>query len=240
MAPSKTWRSRPDMKGPAAARFRAGIVIRARFVEDLIAEQAGHGVGQYVVLGAGLDTFAQRNPKLASRLQLFEVDRPGPQDWKKQRLIELGYGIPAWLHFVPVDFEMGEAWLDQLLAAGFDPAKPSVIASTGVSMYLTRQAISATMQQVATLAPGSTFAMTFLLPPEPAKASKASSMRKKGRSGRMPFISFFTPREMLALARKAGFRDVRHLSGTALTHRYFPSRTDLPPSSAEEMLIATT
>jgi methyltransferase (TIGR00027 family) len=228
------------MKGQAATRYRAGVVIRARFVEDLVAEQSDRDVVQYVILGAGLDTFAQRKPELASRLQIFEVDRSIPQAWKKQRLVELGYHIPTWLHFVPVDFEIGDSWLDQLVAAGFNPARPTVIASTGVSMYLTKEAILSTLQQVATLAPGSTFAMTFLLSPETAEPSEHGKA-SKSRSSRKPFISFFTSQEMLNLAREAGFREVQHLSGITLTKRYFPHRMDsLPPSSAEEMLVATT
>lgn len=103
-------RNRPDMKGPAVTRYRAGIVIRARFIEDLVAEQVERGTSQYVILGAGLDTFAQRRPHLASRLEIFEVDQPCSQAWKSQRLIELGYGIPKWLHLVPVDFEVDDAW----------------------------------------------------------------------------------------------------------------------------------
>jgi hypothetical protein len=94
-APGEGWRRRGDMDPRATSRFRAGIVARSRFVEDLAAEQAGHGVGQYVILGAGLDTFAKRSPEIASRLRVFEVDRPGPQAWKRQRPIELGYGIPG-------------------------------------------------------------------------------------------------------------------------------------------------
>src|SRR5205823_14012351 len=106
-----------------------------------VMEQAGRGVSQYVILGAGLDTFAQRRPEIASRLRVFEVDQPGAQAWKRQRLIELGYGIPgygipAWLRLVPVDFEAGEAWWQRLAAAGFDTGQPTVVASTGVSMYL--------------------------------------------------------------------------------------------------------
>src|SRR5581483_5701641 len=98
--------------------FRAAIVARARFIEDLVAEQAGRGVGQYVLLGAGLDSFAQRRPEIASRLKVFEVDQPGPQAWKRQRLMEMGYGVPEWLKLVPVDFEAGASWLVQLKAAG--------------------------------------------------------------------------------------------------------------------------
>jgi methyltransferase (TIGR00027 family) len=243
VAPSSGWRNRPDMKGAAVTRYRAGVVIRARFVEDLVTERVAEDVEQYVILGAGIDTFAQRRPEIASRLQIFEIDQPDSQAWKKQRLIELGFEIPKELHLVPVDFEVDDAWLDHLVAAGFNSSKPAVVASTGVSMYLTREAIVATLQQVATFAPGSTFVMTFLLPREPAKVAKTSrrsAAKKETRSGRKPFISFFTPEEMLAMARRAGFKDVRHLSGAELTERYLPNRADLPPSSAEEMLIATT
>lgn len=244
IAPKSGWRNRPDMRGRAAARYRAGVVIRARFVEDLVANEVRRGVTQYVILGAGLDTFVQRNPQLAPRLQVFEVDRPGPQMWKKQRLAELGYDTPASLHFVPVDFEAGDSWLSRLLEAGFDAAHPAVVGSTGVSMYLTRDAIESTLKQAASLAAGSTLAMTFLLPGEARKPTghstrrgeKEEAPRRRGR-----FISFFTPREMLSMARDAGFKKAQHLSGIALTERYFPHGMDgLSRSSAEEMLVATT
>ena len=86
-APDEGWRRRPDMDPHATSHFRASIVARARFIEDLVVEQASDGVGQYVILGAGLDTFAQRRPEIASRLFVFEVEQPGPQAWKRQRLI---------------------------------------------------------------------------------------------------------------------------------------------------------
>src|SRR5713226_851367 len=98
----------------AADGHQVAIVARARFVEDLVIEQAGHGVRQYVILGAGLDTFAQRRPDVASTLRIFKVDRPGPQAWKRQRLIDLGFGIPDWLRLVPVNFETDSSWWDQL------------------------------------------------------------------------------------------------------------------------------
>ena len=165
-APDDGWRHRPDMDPHVTSRFRASIVARARFIEDLVVEQAGRGVSQYVILGAGLDTFAQRRPEIASGLRVFEVDQPGPQAWKRQRLVELGFGIPEWLRLVPVDFEAGGSWWERLAAAGFDAGQPAVVASTGVSMYLTKDAIAATLRQIAALAPGSTLAMTFLLPLE--------------------------------------------------------------------------
>jgi methyltransferase (TIGR00027 family) len=164
-APDEDWRERPDMS-PFTRPFRASIVARARFVEDLVAEQVALGVGQYVILGAGLDTFALRQPELAARLRIFEVDQPGPQEWKRQRLVALGFGVPSCLRWVPVDFEAGAGWWEQLLEAEFDAGQPAIVASTGVSMYLTRNAIAATLRQVAALVPGSVLVMSFMLPIE--------------------------------------------------------------------------
>jgi methyltransferase (TIGR00027 family) len=237
VAPEEGWRRRPDMDPHATSPFRASIVARARFIEDLVVERAGQGVSQYVILGAGLDTFAQRRPEIACGLKLFEVDRPGPQAWKRQRLIELGFGIPEWLRLVPVDFEAGDAWWQRLAAAGFDSGRPALVASTGVSMYLTKDAIAATLRQVAALAPGSTLAMTFLLPLELADPELRPGLQraeKGARASGTPFISFFTPTEMLALAREAGFREAGHVSAAILAQRYFAGRTDglRPPNNS--------
>ena len=165
VAPDEGWRNRPDMS-PFTRPFRASIVARARFVEDTVAEQAARGILQYVILGAGLDTFIQRKPELAAKMQVYEIDRSDTQEWKRHRLIELGFGIPLFLHLVPVNFEAGDAWWKQLVASGFNIKKPAVVASTGVSMYLTKEAIIATLRQAATLVKGSTFIMSFLLPIE--------------------------------------------------------------------------
>jgi methyltransferase (TIGR00027 family) len=245
VAPEDGWRRRPDMDPHFTSRFRASIVARARFIEDLVAEQAGRGVGQYVILGAGLDTFAQRRPEIASGLTVFEVDQPGPQIWKQQRLFELGFGSPEWLRFVPVDFEAGDAWWQRLAAAGFDAGQPAVMASTGVSMYLTKDAIAAMLRQVAALAPGSTLAMTFLLPLELADPEILPGLQlaeKGARASGTPFISFFAPTEMLRLAREGGFREAQHVSAATLAQRYFAGRTDglRPPNNSEELLVATT
>ncbi|MGB6450637.1 MAG: class I SAM-dependent methyltransferase [Steroidobacteraceae bacterium] len=240
--PDDAWRSRPDMDPRGTSGYRAAIVARARFIEDLVIEQAGHGVAQYVILGAGLDTFAQRRPEFASRLRVFEVDRPGAQAWKRQRLVELGFGLPEWLRLVPVDFEAGGSWREQLAAAGFDASQPAIVSSTGVSMYLSRDAIAATLRQIAALRRGSTLAMTFILPPElldPGERPKHEAVYRSARAAGTPFVSFFSPPEMLALAREAGFREAEHISTADLTQRYFTGRADgLRPASGEAFLVA--
>jgi len=244
IAPDDGWKKRPDMS-PFTRPFRASILARARFIEDLVEAQLASGVRQYVILGAGLDTFVQRRPELASRMLVFEIDQPGPQAWKRQRLLELGLGIPPCLHLVPVDFEAGDAWWERLAATGFDAGRPAVVASTGVSMYLTHEAIVATLRQVARLAAGSSFVMSFMLPIELVDPSIRIGVERAAEGARAsgtPFLSFFTPQEMLDLARAAGFREVRHVSAEELGERYFAGRTDglRPPRNSEELLVAST
>jgi methyltransferase (TIGR00027 family) len=243
VAPGPEWRDRPDM-GEWTGPFRAGMVARARFVEDVVAERAAHGVAQYVLLGAGLDTFAQRRPDVASAMHIYEIDQPGPQAWKREQLAAIGAPPPAWLHFVPVDFESGASWWDELQQAGFNSARPAIVASTGVSMYLTNDATMTTLRHVALLPAGSTLAMTFLLPTELVDASDraayVAAQEGAQRSG-TPFISFYTPDEMVALALDAGFASAEHVSSNDLAARYFADRSDgLRPSTGEDFVVATS
>ncbi|HEY8957758.1 class I SAM-dependent methyltransferase [Chitinophaga sp.] len=242
-APEADWQQRPDMHPDFTKRLRASMVARARFIEDMVKEAYKLGTRQYVILGAGLDTFAQRQPEIASRMQVFEIDQPGTQAWKQQRLTELGFGLPDWLHFVSVDFEMA-SWWEQLIKAGFNPGKPSVVACTGVTLYLTREAILDTLRQIATLAPGSKLAMTFYLPADLMEEEDRplQQISEKGaRAAGTPFISFFSPEEMLALAREAGFKEMEIISSGDIARRYFTGRTDgFSPASGEEFLVART
>ncbi len=254
VAPPDDWQQRPDMK--YTKRLRASIVARARFIEDLIIEQSKQGVSQYVILGAGLDSFAQRRQDLASpkdgsrKLHIFEIDRPETLTWKQQRLIELGFGVPEYLHFVPVDFSQSgrypqnSFWWEQLLIAGFDAGKPAFVACTGVSLYLTKEAIISTLNQIAALALGSKLAMTFYLPmcllEEEDKAMQEIA-EKGARDAGTPMISFFTTEEIFSLANEAGFIDIRTISTKDMVQNYFKKRTDnLLPASGEVFLIAAT
>jgi methyltransferase (TIGR00027 family) len=242
-SPEEGWRQRGDMHPLGTRGYRTAVVARARFIEDLVTEQVAQDVTQYVLLGAGLDTFAQRRLQLASRMQIFEVDQPGPQAWKRRRLDELGLGVPPWLHLVPVDFET-EIWWERLVQAGFDAARPAVVAVTGVTMYLTREAIAAMLRQVATLVRGSTLAMTFLLPPDlvdPVERAPYEAVIAAARGSGTPFLSLLPPCEVLAMARQGGFRQVQHVATGDLYQRYFAGRQDgLKPADGESFLLATT
>lgn len=244
VAPPDGWRKRQDMS-PFTKPFRASIVARARFVEDLVETQLPEGLAQYVILGAGLDTFAQRRPELTSNLTVFEVDQAGTQAFKRRRLEELGLGVPSYLRLVPVDFERGESSIAKLLASGFDAKMRTLVSSLGVSMYLTKEAIAATLREVTTLAQCSTLVMSFMLPIELSEPSVRPGIEAAARGARAngtPWLSFFTPEAMLDLAREAGFAKVEHVSADALSARYFAGRADglRLPRNSEELLVATT
>jgi len=240
-APEEGWRDRPDMHPIGTGPYRAAIVARTRFVEDLLVEE---GIGQYILLGAGLDTFVQRHPDLAESVVVFEVDQPRPQEWKRQRLTALGYGVPDWLRLIPVDFEADEDWWKALLDAGLDTQTRALVSSSGVSMYITKAATSATLRQLAGLAPGSIVVMTFMLPLELLDEADRPGLEAASRGAQMsgtPWISFYAPDEMVAVARDAGFADARSVSTAELAERYLSGRSDgLTAAGGESVLIART
>ncbi|RCS61179.1 class I SAM-dependent methyltransferase [Microbacterium sp. JB110] len=237
------WRDRADMLPDKSRGKRGTIVGRARLTEDLVEQAASRGVDQYVILGAGLDTYAQRHPDAGSTMTIFEIDQPETQAWKRSRLIELGYGIPEWLRLVPVDFEANDNWWDRLQAAGFDASRPAVVSWLGVTMYLTQQATTATLERLASLPPGSTLIVTFFRPLEDLAAEDVvirRASREGARRAGTPFIGFYTPDQIVDLAQQAGFGAVEHVSAADLADRYFTDRTDgLRPYSGEDALIAT-
>jgi len=240
IAPDDGWQERPDMK--YTKRIRASMVARARFIEDFITEQSQQGINQYVILGAGLDTFAQRRPDIASGLQIYEIDQPDTLIWKQHRLVEIGLEIPDNLHFVCVDFETA-SWWDELLKSGFDPTLPTVLVSTGVTLYLTKEAILEMLSTIKKFASGSALAITFYLPVEMLKDEDKPLMEmsiKGAQASGTPMISFFTPDEILNLAQNAGFSNIQIVSTNDMEQLYFANRTDdLLPSDGEVFLLAT-
>lgn len=238
VAPPADWRDRPDMDPLRTRTMRASIVVRARFIEDLVLDTQP---AQYVLLGAGLDSFAQR--RSPAHMQVFEVEQPGTQAWKQARLAELGLAPPSWLHFVPVDFANGESWLERLTAAGFDRTQSVVASSTGVIMYLTRDAITQMFRDVASLS-NATFACSFLLPVEliAEDERRGMEMAKQGAAAAgTPFRSFFDRESIVKLALEAGFATARVVTSQDLNATYFANRPDgLRTGTGEEILVATT
>jgi methyltransferase (TIGR00027 family) len=242
--PGEGWRERPEMAPARTARARGSVVARGRFVEDVVTEQARLGVDQYVVLGAGLDTFALRRPEAAARTTFFELDQPATQNWKRERLATLGITVPDATVFVPVDFDADEDWWERLTGSGFDPARPTVVSSMGVVPYLGIEAIVEMLTRMAQLAAGSTLVLSYLLPldlVEPEELPHQEVAHRHARKVGAPFVSLFTPGDMATLVHRAGFAHVRSVSAGDLTTRYFADRTDgLRPSSSEAIVVATT
>jgi methyltransferase (TIGR00027 family) len=224
--------------------WRTAFVARARFVEDLVIEHLENGVSQYAILGAGLDTFAQRRREVMPRLRLFEIDEPDTQQWKQRRLRELAIPTAPNHKFVAVDFESGQSWITALAATGFNPGEPSVVASTGVAQYITIDAMTDTFRQAAGLARGTVFISTFVPPVDLIDPSERHyrALTEQGAAARgHPWISFYTPGEFISIASEAGFDNVHHVTADELNARYFENRTDgLRAKSGENLIVAST
>lgn len=208
--------------------LRAGIVLRSRYAEDRLAAAVARGVRQYVVLGAGLDTFAYRNPHATLGLEVFEVDHPATQAWKRERLQRAGIALSPRLHFVAVDFETDR--LPQRLAeSGFRFDRPAVFSMLGVVIYLTETAVFDTLRVVASAAAGSEIVFSFSLPErlltEAQRQSRARSMARMAALGE-PWVSFFDPERLAADLRATGFGTVELLGPEEANRTYFAGRSD--------------
>lgn len=239
--PETDWQERPDMK--YTKRLRASIVARARFVEDLVKEQIVKGVKQYVLLGAGLDSFAERNTEINTQVDIYEIDQSETMAWGKKKLIESGFKIPDNLHFVSIDFETS-SWWAELTSNGFDPGQKAIVSCTGVTLYLTKDAIYDTLQKLSTLASGSMIAIAFYLPMEHLDKidQPMHELATKGAAASgTPFVSFFSGEEIIKLAEITGLKEIQIISTKDMTEKYFKNRTDnLIPASGEFFLVAKT
>jgi len=213
---------------PGSRALRAFIVVRSRFAEDELARSVSQGTRQYLVLGAGLDTFAYRNPHGES-LRVFEVDHPTTQDWKRRRLQDQGIDVPRSLSFVAVDFEK-DSLADRLRSSGFRRDTPVFISWLGVTVYLTREAVMQTLGFVAReCAPGSRIVFDFAVPD--GLLGEAERNRRDELSGRVaklgePWISYFDPQALAGDLLAVGFTGAVSLAASALNERYFVGRAD--------------
>jgi len=211
---------------PIAVAMRAFMAVRARFAEDHLAEAVAHGATQFCILGAGLDTFAHRNPW--EHLRVFEVDFPATQAWKHDMLAEANLPHPPCLTYAPIDFE-SDTLAHGLEAAGFDPNAKTFFSWLGVVPYLTLEAFRSTLAFTATLPKGSGLAFDYGLPREALSDRGklgfdylSSRVRRAGE----PFQLFFTPEQAAAELTAAGYTRIEDLNPAAITARYFANRGD--------------
>jgi methyltransferase (TIGR00027 family) len=202
--------------------LRAGVAIRSRYAEDRLAAAVARGVAQYVLLGAGLDSFAYRNP--FPELRVFEVDHPSTQARKRDRLRAAGIASPPGPTFVPIDFER-ETIVAALAAHGFDAHAPAFVAWLGVTIYLQRAAVLRTLAWAASLAAGSEIVFTYSVPrAAPSAAWSALAARAEGHGE--PWTTFFEPDELAAELRALGFVDLEDLAPEDAVARYCRGRGD--------------
>jgi methyltransferase (TIGR00027 family) len=227
---------------PEASRqsFGLAFAIRARFVEDLVEAAIGDGLDQYVILGAGLDSYAYRRPDLTGRLAIFEVDRAASQAWKRRRLNEIGVAIPASVTYVPVDLT-SVVLRKSLVDAGFDPARPAVVSAIALTQYLAQPAIEDMLQLVASFAAGSRLVITYVVPEtelsELAAAGLKWTMSQAEERGE-PFLSLFRPGEFEARLRRSGFARVEQSGAEELRKTYLADRPDAQLTGIERLATA--
>jgi methyltransferase (TIGR00027 family) len=219
-------RSNPKEHHAFSRAFRAFMAARSRYAEDELACAVAHGVRQYVVLGAGLDTFAYRNPHPG--LQVLEVDHPATQDWKREQLRAAGIAIPAALTFVPIDFER-QTLAEGLRQSAFDAGAAAFFSWLGVTPYLTRDACMTTLSFVAKTPAGSGVVFDFAVDPallNPGQRQALDALSERVARYGEPFQLFFDPGKLQDELKGMGFHRTEFLQGKELNARYFKDRED--------------
>jgi methyltransferase (TIGR00027 family) len=212
-----------------ARNLRAFLAVRSRYAEDELAAAIGRGVKQYVVLGAGLDTFAYRNPYPESVLRVFEVNHPATQDWKRGRLAAAGISVPRSLTFAPVDFENDETLAVGLGESNFDSSAATFFSWLGVTMYLTEYEAISTLDFIASTPPGGGVVFDFAVPRtslDPAAQVALDALSARVAAAGEPFQTFFDPTELTESLRKMGFSSIEDMDANAINARYFQDRSD--------------
>ena len=214
---------------PMSRGLRGALVVRSSVAEEEVARAVSAGVRQYVVLGAGLDTFAYRNPFAAQGLRVFELDHPATQAWKRDCLAEAGIDVPASLTFAPVDFEEGGTLADALEAAGFDRSAPACFSWLGVTIYLTEEAVYDTLAWIGGSTRGSSVVFDFRQPLKqlnPIERSITETLIKRMAEEGEPWIAAFDPEALCAKLLEFGFARAEALLPDELNQRYMAGRKD--------------
>ncbi|WP_420124966.1 class I SAM-dependent methyltransferase [Longimicrobium sp.] len=228
-------RARADeLQTPPNRGLRSHVLLRSRFTEDTLMDAVADGVEQYVLLGAGLDSFAYRQPSWARRLSIIEVDHPSSQAGKREVLAAAGVEIPPNVRFADVDFER-ETLAHGLARTGVDTSKRTFFSWLGVTMYLTREAIEATLRTVLSFPRGSGIVFTYA-----HTDSLASQLARGSASDGEPWVSYFTPEEVEAMLRSLGFSGTRFLSREEAQRRYYANRTDGFEAPPRVSVVAAT
>jgi methyltransferase (TIGR00027 family) len=209
-----------ELQTPPALGLRSHVLLRSRFAEDTLMDAVAEGVEQYVLLGAGLDTFAYRQPEWAHGLTVIEVDHPGTQGAKRRALAAAGIEIPPNVRYADIDFER-ETLAQGLARCGVNTAKPTFFSWLGVTMYLTREAIEATLRTVLSFPKGSGIVLTYAH----TDSMKSQMATDSGTAGE-PWVSYFTPDELGAMLQSLGFSDISFLSRDEAERRYYANRAD--------------
>ena len=208
---------------------RALFAMKNRYAEDMLAAAVQRGISQYVILGAGLDSYAYRRPDAMCALRVYEVDHPSSQAWKRARVAQLGIERPPTLHYVPLDFEH-ETLTDGLAAGGVDGKAKTFFSWLGVTQYLTRDAVLNTLREiVSATASGSEVVVTFVVPLATLNQKDGdllTALAARMASAGEPWLSFFEPDEMDALMKRTGFRDIVHFGPEQAAGTYLFGRTD--------------
>jgi methyltransferase (TIGR00027 family) len=220
-----TW----GLKTRFARCLRAFVVARSRIAEDELSAAVSRGVRQYVILGAGFDTFAYRNPYSGSGLRVFEVDTPATQEWKRRRLKAAKMELPESLKFVAVNFN-SQSLAEQLQRAEFRMDEPSVFSWLGVTMYLTGETVMGTLRHIASSAPsGSGIVFDYVVSPSLMEFSHRIFFR--ALTYRMalvgePWVGFFDPKSLAADLKTMGFSDMEDIGSDGINARFFDNRED--------------
>jgi methyltransferase (TIGR00027 family) len=211
---------------PFALAMRSFMVARSRYAEEQLATAVAAGVAQYVILGAGFDTFAYRNPY--ARLKVFEVDHPATQEWKRYQLSQALIEIPSSLTFVPLNFEK-QTLREGLKQTTFDSAKPAFFSWLGVTPYLTLDAFRATIQVIASMPQGSGVTFEYVLDRSLFSFREKMAfdvIAERVAAAGEPFQLFFSPDAMEQELHSAGFTRTEELTSADLNERYFRDRRD--------------